>query len=466
MSVTLKGARLFLVLSCILLIMLAAFFWFRFWLPGERLSGAAEEKAGQVQTVSIIRQPDSVDERVRDHVPKAALSAEARLYANGADSGSDNAFDWQIPAWLPPPPVPADNPMSEAKVSLGRHLFYDHRLSRDNSVACVSCHVQSLGFADGKALSVGVGGSMTKRNAMGLANVGYSPVLTWANPHMKSLERQSLIPMFSEEPVEMGLAGQEQLLFDRLQNEPLYRELFAQAFPEWEGRVDLATVTRALAAFQRTLISVGSPYDRYKYGGDESAMDEAALRGEALFYSEKAECYHCHQGFNFTDTLQTANSGFAEVAFYNTGLYNLNDEGAYPPGGMGLYTFTNKASDMGKFRTQSLRNVGVTAPYFHDGSAATLEEVIDHYAAGGRTLQGTLAGDGSANTFKDPLVVGFDTSDTVREDLVAFLHSLTDTEFLANPRFSDPWPEDHPARGVATLTPGIHDSTTTEDSNP
>ncbi len=372
----------------------------------------------------------------------ARVSDEAR-----GDDG--NGYDWQIPAWLPPPQVPEDNPMTEDKVILGRHLFHDHRLSRDNTIACVSCHRQSLGFTDGRALSIGVEGSMTERSAMGLANVAYSPVLTWANPHLTSLERQSLVPLFGEEPVEMGMSGQEDRLFARLREDPLYQELFAKAFPDRDGRIELASITRALAAFQRTLISVDSPYDRYKYGDDKQALDAAALRGEALFFSETLECYHCHQGFNFTDTLRTANSGFSEVAYYNTGLYNLDSQGAYPAGGQGLHTFTGQASDMGKFRTQSLRNVGVTAPYFHDGSAATLDDVIDHYAAGGRALQGALAGDGSRNPFKDPLMVGFELDGTARDDLKAFLHSLTDARFLSDPRFSDPWPEDHAARGVA-----------------
>lgn len=461
MSARMNRAGSLLVLLGICLLTLAAVSWYRFWVPESDVQAVQpvvqdvpRNAAGQI--VTVIR---PAEEHVDSNGGQNAVDQDA---PGDTVVVADSDFDWQIPSWLPPPPVPDDNPMTDEKVSLGRYLFYDHRLSRDGSIACASCHVQSLGFTDGRPLAVGVGGSVTERNAMGLANVGYSPVLTWGNPHLKSLERQSLVPMFSEEPVEMGLAGQEQRLFAELQADPLYMELFAKAFPERDGRVELATVTRALAAFQRTLISVGSPYDRYKYGGEKGAIGEAALRGEALFFSEKAECYHCHQGFNFTDTLQTANSGFAEVAFYNTGLYNLDGQGAYPAGGLGLFTFTNKASDMGKFRTQSLRNVAVTAPYFHDGSAATLDDVIDHYAAAGRTLQGSRAGDGSANPYKDPLIVGFDTSGTVREDLKAFLDSLTDTDFLSNPRFSDPWPEDHPARGVGSSAPAIVNEKTEE----
>ncbi len=434
-----SNPRMKLVLGVLssLLLLAASAAWYRFWMSPAQAVASADIATEAVQLVTVINE-------------QAGDIGVSTSNAAVVDTPAIADFDWQIPAWLPPPPVPADNPMSESKVSLGRHLFYDHRLSVDNSVACSSCHAQALGFSDGRTRAVGVQGHLSERNSMGLANVGYSPVLTWANPHLKSLERQALIPMFGEEPVEMGLSGRENDLIARLQADPLYQTLFSEAFPESKGQVDLAGITRALAAFQRTLISVGSDYDRYKYSGESSAMSASALRGEALFFSETAECYHCHQGFNFTDTLQTARSGFAEVAFYNTGLYNLDGQGAYPAGGQGLKTFTDKASDMGKFRTQSLRNVGVTAPYFHDGSAATLDDVIAHYATAGRTLDGPRAGQGSSNPFKDPLIVGFSLDGTVLEDLKAFLHSLTDNDFLSDPRFSDPWPEDHPARGISS----------------
>ena len=361
---------------------------------------------------------------------------------------SEGAYVWRIPDWLPPPPVPANNPMSEVKVALGRHLFHDRRLSLDGTVACASCHEQALAFSDGRIRGVGIDGSVAHRNSMGLANVGYSPRLTWANPHMVSLERQALVPLFGEEPLEMGNNGRERDLLARLSADPVYRALFLEAFPEDEGRVNLKTLTRALAAFQRSLISVDSPYDRYKYGGESGAMTASALRGEALFFSERLECYHCHQGFNFTDTTRTSRGGFDEVAFHNTGLYDTDGRGAYPPRGQGLYELTGKPVDMGRFRTPSLRNVAVTAPYFHDGSAASLDEVIDHYAAGGRIVMGEHAGVGARNPLKDSLVKGFSLSASERGDLLAFLHSLTDERFLADPAFSDPWPPEHPARGA------------------
>jgi cytochrome c peroxidase len=349
-------------------------------------------------------------------------------------------YTWRIPKWLPPPAVPEDNQMSDAKVELGRHLFYDKRLSRDGSMSCATCHEQSRGFTDGRAVGLSFNGVHGVRNPIGLANVGYLPVLTWVNPHLKSLEMQALVPIFGDNPVEMGMMGQETHLFERIQKEPLYQTLFKSAFPELNGAVSLATITRALAAFQRTLISADSPYDRYKYGRQSDALSMEAKRGEQLFFDHRLECYHCHAGFNFTDNMRHSRSSFSEVGFHNTGLYNVAN--SYPASGQGLAEFTGDPQDNGKFRTPSLRNVSVTAPYMHDGSIDTLEEVIAHYGAGGRTItNGPNAGKGRDNPNRNPLVVGFSLTAEEKRDLVAFLKSLTDETFLKEPRFSNPWRE-------------------------
>lgn len=372
----------------------------------------------------------------------AALLAPPLMLA----AASAQAWVWDIPAWLPPPAVPADNPMTAEKVELGRRLFHDARLSSDGRTACASCHAQARAFSDGRAVAEGVDGMRGRRNAIGLGNAAYMPALTWANPLARSLEFHALIPLFGEAPVEMGLAGREAALFARLAADPWYARAFPAAFPDRPEGPSLYTLTRALAAFQRTLITADSPYDRWKYGGDAGAVSEAAQRGEALFFSHRLECYHCHAGFNFSDNLVTARSAFAETAFHNTGLYDLGGTGAYPPGGEGLAAHTLRSADMGRFRTPSLRNVALTAPYMHDGSVATLEEAIRHYAAGGRTIAaGPLAGVGAQNPWKDPLVGGFAITEAEIADLVAFLRSLTDRRFVENPAFADPWPADHPA---------------------
>lgn len=363
-------------------------------------------------------------------------------------------YRWPMPAWLAPPPVPKDNPMTPAKVELGRHLFYDSRLSADGAVACASCHKQTLAFTDGRTVSVGVRGIKGHRNAPGLANAGYNPALTWANPHADSLEFQSLFPLFGTEPVEMGMAGREDELFAVLAADDYYAAAFREAFPDRGGSIDLFTVTRAIGAFQRSMISVDSPYDRYKYGGDADAIGPAAKRGEQLFFDHRFECYHCHMGVMFTDNMQMARSPFIETAFHNNGLYNIGGKGAYPRHGAGLAEFTGRSTDIGKFRTPSLRNVAVTAPYMHDGSIATLRGVLDHYSVGGRTIEhGPHAGVGADHPNKSGLLIGFTATPQEIDDLIAFLESLTDESFLINPAYADPWPAGHPAR-VNRVMPG------------
>ena len=351
-------------------------------------------------------------------------------------AGKPDAYHWDKPEWVPDPVVPADNPMTEAKVELGRHLFYDKRLSLDNTKACASCHLQDKAFTDGRALPLGINDTDGVRSAMMLANVAYLPVLTWANPNQTHLERQLLLPLFGISPVELGMEGKEQELFARLNADPRYPPMFKQAFPEEQGAVNLSTVSKAIASFERTLLSFSSPYDRYKYGRQPDAISPAAKRGEALFYGEEMECAHCHGGFNFTDNIQHKRLPFPEIGFHNTGLYNLDGKGAYPVDNHGIRDVTDDPADEGKFRTPSLRNIAVTAPYMHDGSLLTLRDVIrKHYA-----VKGKAAIDGrEPNPLRDNFIEGFEITDSQLDDLVAFLETLTDPDFLTNPKLSDPF---------------------------
>ncbi|MBD2255653.1 methanobactin export MATE transporter MbnM [Nostoc parmelioides] len=351
----------------------------------------------------------------------------------------NSEYDWNLPAWMPKPIVPADNPMSSPKVELGRHLFYEKRLSITGEFSCASCHIQSLAFTDGKTVAVGATGEKHPRNSMSLANIGYNPVLTWANPLMTKLETQALVPMFGEHPVEMGMVGREQQILTMLRNDSKYRQMFAIAFGESQEAISLSNLTKAIAAFERTLISVNSPYDRYRFGGDSHAISKAAQRGEKLFHSERLECFHCHGGINFSDSVMHDRLAFVEIAFHNTGLYNIDGKGAYPPDNTGVYEITTQPSDMGRFKAPTLRNIALTAPYMHDGSIPTLEAVIDHYKAGGRTIHtGKFAGVGSKNPFKSEFISGFELTEAEKNDLIAFLKSLTDETFIHNPAFSDP----------------------------
>lgn len=348
-------------------------------------------------------------------------------------------YNWQLPQGFPLPRVPENNPMSEEKVALGHYLFYDTRLSGNGTMSCSSCHLQALAFTDGVARPAGSTGEMHPRNSMTLANSAYSATLTWANPNLLVLERQIPIPMFGEHPVEMGITGNEDVVLNRLRQDALYQTLFTNAYPDAEDPFTFNNITLALASFNRTLISGNSPYDQY-LRGNRDAMSDAAQRGMAMFFSESLECHHCHTGFNMTLSTITANSTFEERPFFNTGLYNLGGTGAYPPDNTGIHEITNNPADMGRFRPPTLRNVALTAPYMHDGSIATLPEVIQFYMDGGRMIsQGEYAGDGRANPYKNGFVSGFTLTDQEIADLVAYLESLTDEDFVTNPRFSDPF---------------------------
>ncbi len=344
-----------------------------------------------------------------------------RFSVRPTDGGA--SYSWDLPPGFPRPKVPADNPMSPAKVVLGRHLFYDRRLSLDGTFSCANCHEQRLAFSDGKARAVGVTGEVHPRGSMALANIAYSPVLTWANPTQRRLETQALVPMFGEDPVELGLSGQEQQMLQRLRAEPRYPAMFAAAFPGDAAPISLASVTRAIASFERTLLSGRSPYDLYRTSADPRALSPAAMRGEEI-----------------------VGKGFLEIEFHNTGLYNLDADGSYPAPNTGVHGITQNPDDMGRFKAPSLRNIALTAPYMHDGSIATLADVIRHYEAGGRTVpDGPHKGAGAGNVHKSEFVKGFALTDDERRDLVMFLESLTDLAFTSDPRFSDPWPAARPA---------------------
>lgn len=372
----------------------------------------------------------------------AGLQASGASRVEALGNWVESRFDFRLPAWAPKPLEPKGNPTTAAKVELGRHLFYDTRLSRDGSMSCASCHEQARAFTDERATSPGVTGEHTKRNSMSLVNSAYFPVMTWSNPLLHSFEQQALVPLTGTEPVELGLSGREDEMIARLRAEPVYPALFRKAFPREKGEISMATVTRALGAFQRSIVSFRSPYDRYRYEGDVDAVSDSVLRGEALFFSEKLECHHCHNGLNLSDSERHARNKLGAFAFHNTGLYNLDGKGAYPADNQGIKEITGRAEDMGRFRTPSLRNVAVTGPYFHDGSAATLDDVIDHYAAGGRTIkEGPNKGEGRLNPLKSSFVPGFSLSEKEREDLKAFLRAQTDEEVLRDPRFSNPWPK-------------------------
>ncbi len=348
-------------------------------------------------------------------------------------------YAWDLPPGFPAPPIPLGNPMTVAKVELGRHLFYDTRLSGNGTQSCATCHEQARAFTDGRGRGIGSTGQIHPRGSMSLVNVAYAQALTWANPTVTRLEDQALVPMYGEHPVELGLDRMDQWLAP-LRHDPTYAQLFAAAFPgEPVAALARDHVVTAIASFERAIVSARSPYDRYHFARDEGAISDAAKRGEVLFHSRPLSCFTCHGGPHFSDAMGGPDRRLG-VSFHNTGLYNLPGPMSYPPENLGIFEVTKIPHDVGRFKAPTLRNIAVTGPYMHDGSVATLEEALDHYAAGGRTIAtGRHQGVGHANPNKDDAVQGFALTVGQRADLLAFLNSLTDQAVLHDARLANPW---------------------------
>jgi len=336
----------------------------------------------------------------------AALVLLAGHALNSAEPPASD-WEWNLPKGFPAPYVPPDNPMTMAKVTLGRYLFYDTRLSVNGKQSCASCHKQELAFTDGRAVGLGATGESHTRGAMSLVNVAWAGTLTWNNPQMKRLEDQALVPMFGEHPVELGLREGDRFL-PAIRADHTYQGLFKSAFPSDADSFTIPNVTKAIASFERSIVSARSPYDRYHYDGDDGAVSAAAKRGEVLYFSQHISCFRCHGGFAFTDSTVTARAPEREVEFHNTGV----------------------SAGEGTFKAPTLRNIAVTGPYMHDGSIPTLESILDHYASGGRFHD---------TPGKDPLIGGFKLSPQERSDMVEFLMTLTDEPLLHDPRFASPW---------------------------
>ncbi len=299
----------------------------------------------------------------------------------------------------PPVPTPTDNPQTPEKVALGRQLFFDPILSRDRTVSCASCHDPKRAFSTPDPITPGVAGRLGTRNAISLLNVAYRKALTWngASPH---LETQAMIPLLDHNELDLTEAD----LRDRLNSDATYAAAFQQVFG---SPPTVQNTVRALAAFQRTLVSYASAYDRYQ-AGDASAFTPAQVRGQDLFFG-KAECFHCHTGRDFTDGRP-----------HNDALQLFNADA-------GVAVLTSKDADVGKFITPSLRNVALTSPYLHDGSVKTLRAVVEAYNRGGEP-----------NPNADPLIRPLGLSDREVSDLVAFLQGLSDFTAAKNPAFQAP----------------------------
>jgi cytochrome c peroxidase len=262
-------------------------------------------------------------------------------------------FAWTLPPGFPEPAVPADNPMVAAKVALGRGLFADTRLSATGKHSCQSCHEPSRAFTDGLARSRGVAGDELPLNAPTLLNVAYNPSHGWTDPSIRTLEQQMRGPLFNEHPPELGLKGREGEVERRLADDPAMAQAFRAAFPQDPAPVSMSNVIRAIAAFERTLLRGGSAFDRYVFLGEHDALDDSQKRGMALFFSPRTGCSRCHGGINFAGPWVDRDHPEAEPAFADTGG--------------------------GRVRVPTLRNLGATAPYLHDGSLPNLDAVLARY---------------------------------------------------------------------------------------
>ena len=286
---------------------------------------------------------------------------------------------------------PEDNPSSPIKIELGRRLFYEADLSINGTMACATCHEQHRGFADGNRTHPGALEHPGKRNVPGLQNVALLSHFTWAS-RTPDLEHQALTPLMGESPIEMGMKGQEAELERRLAANACYVKLFSAAFPEKKGEISPTAVTQALATFERTLVSFDSPYDKAMRNGQPLPADAEAGR---VLFTGKGGCRTCHSGVNFTDD-----------AFHALEPAARADRG--------LADESGRAEDAGLFRTPGLRNVMLTAPYFHDGKARTLPEAIRRHGL--------------------PIAL----SDAEMDEIAAFLAMLTDRSFLSDMRLSLP----------------------------
>jgi cytochrome c peroxidase len=347
-----------------------------------------------------------------------------------------NDYQWPILEGFPKPQVPKDNPMTHEKVSLGKALFFDTNLSANQQQACASCHQQAFAFGENIPHSFGSTKQEHRRNSAALVNIAYNKTLTWAHDGLASIEQQILLPMFGESPIELGITGHEKEVLARFETTD-YQMLFSDAFPEQQISFDL--IVKALASYVRSLISFNSPFDTYAYLADDNAISASALRGMNLFFSERLECHHCHGGFNFTQSTSHEKQLIDRRPFHNTGLYNVtrdtnSHKSGYPKHDTGLSEISTLARDDGRFRAPTLRNIEVSAPYMHDGSIASLSEVIDFYAAGGRNITtGEFQGDGRKNPLKSQFIKGFILTTEEKSDLIAFLKTLTDQTFLSDP---------------------------------
>jgi cytochrome c peroxidase len=309
------------------------------------------------------------------------------------------------------------NPYSANKATLGRYLFYDNRLSINNTKACASCHDPKFSFTDNYRRSIGAYGDLTQHNSPPLINLIFQQYFTAADSSVHFPEQQIQNPMFRTNPIELGWKGNEESMLNRFSTDSFYRQQFQTAFPEEMNPVTVKNIQYAITSFIKTIISFQSPYDDYQHRNKKEALSSSAINGLRIFQSAQLQCNQCHGGINFNQP------GFQSAPYFNTGFFT--DTLLHK----GLAVVTANKNDYGKYKVPTLRNLAFTAPYLHDGSAETLEEVIQLYQQGGYpSIQN-----------KHPFITGFKLNSQQRNDLISFLLSLSDSSVLTNPAYANPW---------------------------
>jgi cytochrome c peroxidase len=306
-------------------------------------------------------------------------------------------YKLNLPAHFPMPEIPEDNALTIPRVELGKKLFFDSRLSANGSVSCGSCHLQDLAFADNIPLSEGINGRTGKRNSPPLFNLAWHDRLM-GDGGVPNLELQVLVPLHDENEMASNILD----ISEELNEIEAYREMARVAYG---SDMSPFVITHSIAAFERTLISGNSRYDQY-INGDTQALNSSEIRGMDLFFSERTSCGSCHGGFLLKDQ-----------DYHNIGLSEEYED-------IGRELVSLDPMDRGKFKTPSLRNIAVTAPYMHDGSMNSLMEVVEHFNNGG-----------ADHPIKDPRIRELNLSEQEKLDLVNFMGALTDDEFLVNPEF-------------------------------
>ena len=344
----------------------------------------------------------------------------------------------QSPLGLPAVPIPKNNPLTKEKIILGDKLFHDTRFSSDGKVSCATCHDRKKAFTDSPLkVSEGIGKLTGTRNAPTVVNAAYMQSMFW-DGREPDLEGQSAGPFVN--PVEMALPNHEPIL-KIVRNDPEYKKLFKAAFKKSGKQITMNEVKQAIASFERTIISGNSPFDRYYFGNDKTAMNEKAVRGLKVFIGQ-GRCVSCH-------TISQTHALFTDSRFHNLGVgfERINKDvqelaSAYRAAKkkgidvdievltnkntseLGRFAVSTEARDMGSFKTPTLRNVAVTAPYMHDGSLETLKDVVEFYNNGGRVKE-----DDPFFDFQSGGIRPLDLSDQQIDDLVAFMEALTSPEY-------------------------------------